>query len=205
MLLIQQFVSWPRPNGCVLLLALLLIASKSHANGKISSLQYLIESMDFDPKLHITALTNNETYIKLEGSSPSQTSAYHLAEKIFHAKSLRPYRFVDVIPFWEREKFTIILQKSVKKKLVHSYVIFTSPPVREPLTANIKLKGLCSRDGGDVVISGDLQGKTVCIKGEWQLSPPPLKKSNLPIRGVSAHQIMINQDMVKDYRSFVVK
>ncbi len=191
---------------CLLLLAISALIPNSSKAAELSDLMINIGTLEIDPKVSINEITDHPEYIKLKGTSPNKISGYRLAEILQRSKKLSVYNFEDAIPFWEKEQLTIFLKKkNVKKENQPFYVEINSPLIREELKNPISLKGSCSRDGGEVVILGDINQKTICSKGQWELSLQNPPKWDLPIIGISAHQIMINQDMIKDYRSFIVK
>jgi hypothetical protein len=172
------------------------------AKPKITHILFQLGEMDIDPKISINEITDEEFYLILKGNAPTKMGAYDLAEKILQSERFKSYELIDVIPVWENGKITLMLKKNVKKENHLFYVDIIAPKRREKLTEKVEFKGTCSRNGGEVVLSGDVNLKTTCTNNEWRASYTRPKSTNLPIISVIVQQTMINRDVITDYRSF---
>jgi hypothetical protein len=158
--------------------------------------------MKFDKGISINHISDHPTHIELRGKAPDKLSAYRLAEKLLYSLDLRSYQFVDSVPFWLKSEMVIILKKNHKTN-ANSYVLFSSPDTRSVIKEDFDLKGVCSREGGEIIISGELQATSKCIDGEWKLNIKIKSKFQEPIIGVSVSQRGITSETVKDFRSFL--
>lgn len=113
------------------------------------------------------------------------------------------YNFTDAVPFLENDEFIVILKpKENSTTGKANFVTITSPGPRHNIASYTMLEGQCSREGADVVIAGDLEGKTQCAGGVWKFKVPLIKKKDSELIAINVSQRMMNQDIVIDYRSF---
>ncbi len=188
--------------GMILTLFASLSSAKASTTPKFSMMMYYVGLMVLDPGVSINEILNQDDYIIMKGIAPDQRTAYLLAEKLFHSRMQKEFKFEDIIPFWKTTKFTFILKKPKTKSEQLSIEIKT-PPVRKSLKSNFALEGTCTKEGAKVNLSGDFQGKTICKKGSWsfELSAKDIK---LPIVGVKVSQGLLGQQN-EDYRSFIIR
>lgn len=172
---------------------------------KFSGLLLYIGQIILDPEISINVMADNEDFVELKGTAPNQLDAYLLAEKLFYSKMKKDFEFVDVIPFWENNSFTFILKKTSHHSIGNgsSFIRIQAPPIRKLLSNKLLLKGSCSVNVTEILISGDINGKTQCLKGSWEFQVD-LLISKLPIIGVSISHRLINQKIIRDFRSFLL-
>jgi hypothetical protein len=190
------------PKYCLLFGALLIHSLAVNSSSNFSSILFHINSMKFDKGISINHISDHPTHVELRGKSLDKLSAYKLAEKLLYSLDLRSYQFVDSVPFWQKSEMIIILKKN-RKPDANSFVLFNSPDTRSVIKEDFDLTGLCSREGGEISISGDIQGKSKCKDGEWKLSLKIKSKFREPIIGVSISQRGMTSETTKDFRSFV--
>ncbi len=192
------------PIYCLLFGALLIQAMPLGSSTNFSSILFHINSMKFDKGISINHISDHPTHVELRGKSPDKLSAYKLAEKLLYSLDLKSYQFVDSVPFWQKSEMVIILKKNRKPNPnPNSYVFFNYPDPRIVIKEDFDLRGLCSREGGEIIISGDLQARSKCINGEWKINIKVKTKFQEPIIGVSVSQRGITSETVKDFRSFM--
>jgi hypothetical protein len=198
----KDLASVLKPKYWLLFGALLIQAMPLGSITNFSSILFHINSMKFDKGISINHISDHPTHIELRGKAPDKLSAYRLAEKLLYSLDLRSYQFVDSVPFWLKSEMVIILKKNHKTN-ANSYVLFNYPDTRSVIKEDFDLKGVCSREGGEIIISGDLQARSKCIDGEWKLNIKIKSKFQEPIIGVSVSQRGITSETVKDFRSFM--
>jgi len=172
------------------------------ASSKFANVFYYVGQMTFDPGVSINEISDGVDFIIFKGKAASKVSAYLLAEKLYSSRMQQEFKFSDIVPFWEKNGFTFILKKPKQENEQLSIEIKT-PPVRKSLKSNFALEGTCTKEGAEVNLSGDFQGKTICKKGSWsfELSAKDIK---LPIVGVKVSQGLLGQQN-EDYRSFIIR
>lgn len=165
-----------------------------------------ITKMALTTDLNITSISNEETHIKIKGNTPIKFLVHDFSNKIFQSRDLSSYNFIDVIPFWEKNEFVIILKQKDKTQMTNKshFVTIVDPPARHKIIGSTTFKGTCSRNGADVIISGDLKGKAVCHNGRWEFNGSVPLKEKMPVIGIDVSHASINQDFAKDYRSFIL-
>ena len=114
-----------------------------------------IGQMILDEGVVINEAINNEKYIILTGVAPNQQLAFLLAEKLIHSNMQKYFKFRDITPFWNNNRFTFFLEKSLSKNELHSNLI-TEPKPRAVVSESFILKGKCSRDKAELYLSGSV-------------------------------------------------
>lgn len=188
---------------CLLVLFSFLFLNSVSGSSKFSSIFYYVGQMILDPGVSINEISDGGEFIIFKGEAPNQSSAYLLAEKLFSSKMQQEFNFTDIVPFWEKNKFTFYLKKSELEKTDGDAVVITSPPSRDTSSEKFYLAGTCSNKIDNVRISGDLIGETKCIEGKWNIQFPSYK-GNLNLIGVRAYQRLVNQKILMDVRSFII-
>jgi hypothetical protein len=172
------------------------------ANPKFANVFYYVGQMTFDPGVSINEISDGEDFIIFKGQAPNKVSAYLLAEKLYTSRMQQEFKFSDIVPFWEKQGFTFILKKQ-KTKNEQLPLEIKSPLTRNSLNDNFSLEGSCAKEGAEINLSGDFQGKTTCKKGSWviDLSAKDIK---LPLVGVKVSQGLRGQ-LSEDFRSFLIR
>jgi len=154
-------------------------------------------------EISITSISQEEGFIKIKGPSYPRGVIEVFSKRLLFAHDMAVYQLSDAVSFLVTGEFMIVLrpnEDTFKGKV--QYVTFTSPSPREQMTKDGTIKGRCSREGAEVVISGDFEGKALCVKGAWEFKAPLLQSSETDFIHLSASQRMMNQEIIKDYRTF---
>lgn len=175
---------------------------RASTNPKFSMMMYYVGLMMLDQGVSINEITDQDEYIVMKGVAPDQRTAYLLAEKLFKSRMQREFHFEDIVPFWKKNEFTFILKKP-KAKNQQLNIEINSPLTRAALDEKFSLEGSCSKEGSELTVSGDFQGKTICKKGLWTIE---LSAQNIsfPIVGVKVSQGLRGYEN-HDYRSFLIR
>ena len=197
-----RLFSWLKSSAIGLALCFSLLVSSYAQAPKFHMVLYYVGQMVLDPGVSINDITDHQEYVQFKGVAPSQMSAYLLAKNLLKSRLQQEFKFTDIVPFWDKGKFTFILTKDLLNRPKETFVQIEQPSKREILKGLILLSGSCSREGAEVVVSGDLIGRTTCKTNKWQISFPPFSNKKLPIIGIRVTQLMVNQKIVADHRSF---
>jgi hypothetical protein len=153
-------------------------------------------------EISITSISQEEGFIKIKGPSYSRGVIEVFSKRLLFAHDMAIYQLSDAVSFPEKDEFLIVLrpkEDSFVGKV--QYVTFTSPSPREKIPRDMLIKGRCSREGAEVLITGDVEGKATCVKGGWEFKVS-LQSSNTDFLHLSASQRMISQEIIRDYRTF---
>lgn len=166
----------------------------------ISTVMFYTGQMILDPGVSFNEISDHESHIEIKGKAPNKKIAYALAKKLFHSQLQKDLKFSDIIPFWNKNMFIFILKKaSFDQK--NAFRIET-PNIREVINKKLILTGTCSKEGTEVLITGDFEATLLCDKGKWAKEFSPLDK-NLSIIGIKASQRIVNKPLLTDFRSFL--
>lgn len=190
-------------RACLIFLSLLMSFSTLALD--IRSLIFDISKIALENEISVTSISNEDSFIKIKGPTYSRGVIQEFTKRLYFANDMATYEMSDVVPFLEKEEFVIVLRPRedtfVRKD---QYVIFTSPSQREKISKDEMIKGRCSREGAEVILGGDVEGKAMCIKGGWEFKVSVLPSRDSDFISVTASQRMMNQEIVKDYRSFLL-
>jgi hypothetical protein len=158
--------------------------------------------MILDEGVVINEAINNKKYIILKGIAPNQRLAFLLAEKLFQSNMQKDFNFIDIIPFWNNNRFTFFLKKSISK-IEQQSVVITEPNPRSVVSKMFVLKGKCSKNQTELNLSGTLTQNINCLNGSWsvQISTSQL---NTNIIGLKVSE-GIGESRSEDYRSFLIR
>jgi hypothetical protein len=158
--------------------------------------------MIFDPGVSVDSAEDFKEFVLLTGKAPTKLQAYHLAKKLLHSRGLADFKFVDVVPMWEKGSFQFRLIKATETPTDRVWVKLESPNARDLVKNKIILSGSCSLEGSEVLLTGDLSGKTSCLSGKWKVEIS-ISGIKLPLLGVKVSH-GLNHNMGVDYRSFLI-
>lgn len=166
---------------------------------------FSMNSMLFDDGISIEKIADHNSYFVVTGSSASKLKAYLLAEKLLYAKSLIDFKFVDVVPSWSSNKFVFYFIKSPNHNLDTSTLPITieSPLARDPIEKKITIQGKCLTKGAEIIISGDLSGKTNCQEGQWSVELST-DEQEVPLIGIKISFWQQKQQPYRLFRSLLV-
>jgi hypothetical protein len=162
-----------------------------------------ISAVALDVGINMTSITNEGSYIKVKGISSPAVMVQQFTNGLVQSWEIKSYGFSDIVPFLENDEFVVILkrQEASLSNQAH-FVTITSPSPRQIITSSTILEGRCSREASEVYIAGAIEGKTQCINGSWKFILPKIESKNLKIIGINVSQRMMNQEIIRDYRSF---
>lgn len=202
---IKHLAPYDLLRSCLVMLAVLGYSSRVFSI-PLTTLMHNLGTMDLDPKVVINEISDEGDYIKLSGTAPDKESAFDVGRKLLYSANFKSLNLVDVIPYWSNQKLIIIMKKGKISPKGFAYVEIISPPARQKISnKTIEFEGRCSRDGSEVILEGDVMAKAMCTEGKWKVTTPNPNLSQLGIISVTASQVMINQDVVKDFRSFLTE
>lgn len=167
------------------------------------SMIFDISKIALTNEISITSISHEEGFIKIKGPAFPRGVIEVFSKRLLFAHDMAVYQLSDAVSFLEKDEFLVILRPP-EDNLVGKvqYVFFTSPSPREKISKDTIVKGRCSREGTEVVITGDIEGKALCVKGGWEFKLPLLQSSKTDFIHLSASQRMMNQEIIKDYRTF---
>jgi hypothetical protein len=200
----KQFISSSVLLFCKIsfVLNICIVNLYSAESPRFSSMMIHISQMMLDEGVTINEVINNERYIILKGVAPNQQLAFLLAEKLFHSNMQKDFKFKDIIPFWEKDKFTFFLKKSKAKDSKPMFEI-TDPIPRAVISGNFVLKGRCSKDKVELNLTGSITGKMTCRNGLWSVKQS-VSQFKTNIIGLKVSEGLAGGTS-EDYRSFLIK
>jgi hypothetical protein len=169
----------------------------------IRSMIFDISKIALENEISVTSISNEEGFIKIKGPVYPKGVVEVFSNRLLYAHDMAIHQLSDAVSFLEKDEFLIVLRPKVDSLArKDQYVTFTSPTPRERISKDTVIKGQCSREGAEVVINGDFEGKALCVQGAWQFKVPLLQSSEGDFIHLWASQRMMNQEIIKDYRTF---
>ncbi len=168
------------------------------------SMIFDISKIALENEISVTSISNEDGFIKIKGPSYPRDVIQVFSKRLLFAHDMGIYQLSDSVPIMEKEEFTIVLrpkEDSLAKK--DNYVTFTFPSPREEISKDTVIKGRCSREGAEVLIGGDIDGKASCKNGVWEFKVPPTVSNDSDFISLTASQRMMDQEIIKDYRTFL--
>jgi hypothetical protein len=154
-------------------------------------------------EISITSISHEEGFIKIKGPTYPRGVLEVFSKRLLYSYDMADYQLSDAVSFLEKDEFLIVLRP--KDELLEGkvqYLTFTSPLPREKISKDSVVKGRCSREGAEVMISGDVEGKASCVKGTWEYKVLIVPSNGSEFISLIASQRMMNQEIIKDYRTF---
>lgn len=189
-------------KACLTFVSLMLSLPTFALN--FQSMIFDISKIALANEISITSIYHEEGFIKIKGPSYPRGVIELFSNRLLFAHDMAIYQLSDAVSFHLKDEFIIVLrpkEDTFQRKV--QYVTFTSPSPREQMTKDGTVKGQCSLEGAEVVIKGDFEGKTLCVKGVWEFKVPLVPSINTDFIHLSVSQRMMNhQEIIKDYRTF---
>jgi hypothetical protein len=175
------------------------------AIGLKGPLIFEVTNLAIEQGVDISTISNEGLYIKINGTSTDKLKVNRFAGELMQQSKMKPHKFSDSVPFWKNGEYVIIIMLKDSPINTENFVTISSPAPREIITPQTLLEGKCSREGADVLISGDIEAKVKCKNGSWNYRILKADLKQTGFIGVSVSQRLIDQEMIRYYRSFNFK